>query len=98
MEEKIYLYNRNIRILSGGCVGNLTVALEEKDELKLRRLAKNKYGGRKGSLSKVISEALSKLEEDPRRERAVKSLIQKMEEGRHMGKLLYKHRSELYDR
>ncbi len=79
-------------------MGTITLSLEKKDELKLRMLAQEKYMGKKGSLSKIISEGLNKLEENSSRERAVNNLIQRMNKGFNLGKIKIKHRSELYDR
>ncbi|MFH1587728.1 MAG: hypothetical protein ABIA76_00125 [Candidatus Diapherotrites archaeon] len=79
-------------------MGTLTIGLEDSDEMKLRAMAQEKYFGKKGSLSKIISEGLQKLEEESKRERAVQNLITKMEQGKEMGKIQIKHRSELYDR
>ncbi|MBN2127739.1 MAG: hypothetical protein JW703_05135 [Candidatus Diapherotrites archaeon] len=79
-------------------MGTLTLSLENEDETRLRVLAQEKYMGKKGSLSKVISEGLRKLEEETVRQRAIESLIKKMNKGFDMGKIQIKHRSELYDR
>ena len=79
-------------------MGNLTLSFENEDEKKLRRIAQKKYSGKKGALSKVVSEGLKRLDEDSNRERAFRSLMKKMEKGYDMGKILYKNRGELYDR
>ena len=79
-------------------MGNLTLSFEKEDEERLRRLAKDKYGGRKGSLSKVVSDGLSKLEEESKKERSRRELIDLMRKGIEMGKIKIKRRGELYDR
>ncbi len=79
-------------------MGQLTISLDKGTEAKLRRLASERHKGKKGSLSKVIGEALEKLEAERERERAMKELFALADKGFPMGKLLYKHRSELYDR
>ena len=79
-------------------MGNLTLSLEKQDEEKLRRIAQQKYSGKKGSLSKVVSEALGKIDVEFGRQRARDSLLKKMRDGVSMGKLTVRHRSELYDR
>ena len=79
-------------------MGNLTIGLDDKDEARLRRLAKERFEGKKGSISKTISIALDKLEEESKKDRAIKELIEMMDKGFDMGKNLIKHRSELYDR
>lgn len=79
-------------------MGNITLSLEDKGEEKARRIAKKKFGGKKGALSRVFSEGIRKLEGDEKRERSRKKLLEIMEKGYPMGKILYKHRSELYER
>ena len=79
-------------------MGNITVSLEEEDEHKLRRLAQEKYQGKKGSLAKVISEGLGRMEAESKREQALKKLFARMEKGYALGIKRIKHRSELYDR
>lgn len=79
-------------------MGNLTMSFEKEDEERIRRLAKEKYGGRKGSLSRVVNEGMSHLEEESRKERARQSLLRKLEKGFDMGKILYRNRAELHER
>ena len=79
-------------------MGHITISLKKEDEMKLRRLAHERYNSRKGGMSQVIADALDSLGKESIRERAVKSAIERMEKGFHMGKWLFKHRSELYDR
>jgi len=79
-------------------MGNITIALENEDELKLRRLAKQKFDGKKGSLAKVVSEGINKLNEEEKRTLAREKLLEMMKKGYRMGKMTIKHRSELYDR
>ncbi len=79
-------------------MGTVTVSFEKDDEDRLRRLAHEKYNGRKGALSKVLSEGLRKLDEEENRLKAFESLKRKMEKGYDMGKIMVKHRAELYDR
>ena len=79
-------------------MGNITISLEDADEAKLRRFAREKYGGKKGSLAKIVSEGLEKMENESEREKTIRSLKAKMEKGFNSGGILIKHRSELYDR
>lgn len=79
-------------------MGHITISLEKKDEQKLRALAKEKYGGKKGALAKAVAEGIGKLEQEKVRDRAIKKMIEIMDEGFDMGRILIKHRSELYDR
>ncbi len=79
-------------------MGNITIALSKGHEMKLRKLARKKFGSRKGSLSKVISEALDTVDAETRREAAVRELKETMSKGFNLGRIAVKHRSELYDR
>ncbi|HIH16619.1 MAG TPA: hypothetical protein HA252_04410 [Candidatus Diapherotrites archaeon] len=84
--------------ISEKAMGHLTISLDKDTEAKLRRLADERHGGKKGSLSKVIGEALEKLEVESERKRAVDFLIAEMEKGYSLGGITIKDRSELYDR
>lgn len=76
-------------------VGNVMIVLDEEYEALLRRLAQEKYGGKKGSLSKVVEEALDKLKSD---KDAVKERLKKrLTEGIDFKYKMYKKRSEIYD-
>lgn len=79
-------------------MGNVTMALEDADEKRLRRLASEKFGGGKGSMAKTVKVALEKLENEDRRGAARKRLIESMRKGYDLGRIAVRHRSELYDR
>ncbi|MFH1256776.1 MAG: hypothetical protein V1494_05805 [Candidatus Diapherotrites archaeon] len=79
-------------------MGNLTVSLEKGVEMQIRLIAREKYGGRKGSIGKVIEEAVEKLAEDSKREKARQRLSKLMDRGFDMGKITVKSRDEIYDR
>lgn len=79
-------------------LGTITMSFEKEDENRLRRLAQEKYGGRKGSLSKVVLEGIAKLEGESVKERARQNLLKKLRDGYDMGKILYKTRAELHER
>lgn len=79
-------------------MGLLTVSLDNDTESYIRHLAKEKYQGKKGSLARVIQDLAKGSKRDEQRRNAFKSFKARMEKGYDMGKLLYKHRSELYDR
>lgn len=74
-------------------MGTITIVLDDEVERKLRE----KVSG-KGALGKAISEATNKWLQDDAQERAKEKLKTLMKKGYNMGKILYKHRSELYDR
>lgn len=79
-------------------MGNVTMALEDVDEERLRRFAKEKFGGGKGSMAKVVAKSLLKLEQEDKREAARKRLLESLKKGFNLGGLAVKHRSEFYER
>lgn len=82
----------------GNSMGNVIIAMDEETEKIMRRLAKRKYGGKKGSLSKVVSEALHKYNSQDKREKEIDEFIDnyagKFDSG---GYKMYRHRDEIYD-
>jgi predicted transcriptional regulator len=79
-------------------MGHMTISLKEDKEQRLRALAKQKYGPRKGALSQTIEDLLELDEKEARRRRAIQSFLARGKKGYHLGKIAVKHRSELYDR
>jgi hypothetical protein len=79
-------------------MGHMTISLKEEKEQHLRALAVQKYGDTKGAISKTVEDLLELDEKESKRRRAVQSLLARMEKGYNMGKIIIKHRSELYDR
>lgn len=79
-------------------MGNVIIAMDEETEQIMRRLAKRKYGGKKGSLSKVVSEALHKYDQEDERKKEIDDFIKnyggKIDTG---GYKMYKNRDEIYD-
>jgi len=78
-------------------MANVLVALDDEHEALLRKMAQKKYASKKGSISKIMSEALDELAEQEKRKKAKSRLIQKMEKGYNIGFKGYKKRSEIYD-
>ena len=81
-------------------MGNIMIALRDDTEMLLRNLAREKYGGKKGSISAVVEDAIEKLSKDEKRLRAAHHQIALMRKGFDLGlgkKKLYEKRSELYD-
>ncbi len=75
----------------------ITINIETEVLSKLRKLAiiqKQK----KGFLGKIISEATKTYLKEKEQEEIAKRQLKKMEIGYKMGKILIKHRDELYDR
>lgn len=79
-------------------MGSVTVGLDDVTEKKLRFLAKERFKETKGAMAKVIAEGINGLEKESKRLTARKKLIAQMEKGFDGGKILFKHRNELYDR
>ena len=75
----------------------ITITMEEEVLNKLRKLAQ-KEKQRKGFLGRTITEATKKYIEEKEQEEIRKRQLKRLKEGYHMGKILIKHRSELYDR
>jgi len=79
-------------------MGNVTIALEKPDEERMRRLAKQRYNARKGSISKVVAEGLRVLEREDRREKAKARLFGMMAAAKNLGGIAVRQRGELYER
>ncbi len=75
----------------------ITINIETEVLNKLRELALAKKQ-KKGFLGKVISEATKEYLKEKEQEEIAKRQLEKMETGYKMGKILIKHRDELYDR
>ena len=75
----------------------ITVSVDVEVEQKFRKVAIMRYGNKKGSLGKALTEAMKFWTEqksyDPN-----EHALALMEKGFKMGGLTFKHRSELYDR
>ena len=80
-------------------MGNVLVSLDDEHEELLRTLTKERYGGKKGSMSKVVQAALDELKKNAKRETAKKKLLQMLEKGLDLGfkGKAYESRDELYD-
>jgi hypothetical protein len=79
-------------------MGNLTVKLDDSDEKIVRNLAIEKYGGKKGSIGKVLSESIALLRKESKKEFAKQKIFEGMDKGFYFGKKLYKTRDDLYDK
>lgn len=80
-------------------MGNVLVSLDDELEAFLRRFAREKYGARKGSISRSVADALASLQESARREEARKRLMEDMERGVYLGLKgkAYEKRDDIYD-
>lgn len=77
-------------------MGNVMISLDDEDEMLLRKLAQERYGGKKGSLSTVIQEALHKLKGQDR-EKDIADFIKMLKTGLKFKYKMYKNRDEIYD-
>lgn len=75
----------------------ITININAEVLAKLRKLAEHEKKS-KGFLGRTISEAAAKYVQEKEQEEIKKKLIARMEKGYDMGKILIKHRDELYDR
>lgn len=76
------------------------ISLGKEKEKLLRKMAQEKYGGKKGSLTAVIEEALDVLQRDQERKRSLDRAIAHMKKGfiDLRGKKPYEKRADLYER
>ena len=77
-------------------MGNVMVALDDEYEALLRRLAQEKYGGKKGSLSGIVQDALDKMK-DMNREKELEEFKKMLKKGLAFEYKMYKNRNEIYD-
>jgi len=86
----IYLYK----------MGNVIVSLDDKDEQLLRNIAKEKYSGKKGSLSRVVAEGVHELANKEKKLKVARHQIRLMKSGFNLGlrnKKAFDKRSEIYE-
>ena len=76
------------------------MSLDDDSEKKLRKLAKERYNNRKGSMAKIVAEGIRKIEStnDPAISESTRQMLALMDKGFRLGRRLYKDRSELYER
>jgi len=75
----------------------ITINIEKEVISELRKLA-SKEKQKKGFLGRTITAATKNYLEEQKQKEIAKRQIALMEKGFNMGKILIKHRSELYDR
>jgi len=77
-------------------MGTITISIRDSDEARLRELAMKKFGKTKGSMSKVITEAISKIDDETDQDKDVLDIARK---GLHLGKVdIKKIREDMYGR
>ncbi len=76
----------------------MLISLHKESEELLRRLAKERYGGKKGALSAVIEDALPALVKELKHQQAVDQLINNMKKGlvNLKEKKAYEKREDIY--
>ncbi len=75
----------------------ITINIDSEALARLRKLALAEKQ-KKGFLGKIISEAVREYLKEKEQEEIARRQLEKMEKGYKMGKILIKHRDELYDR
>ena len=81
--RKIYLHHWHMYV--GEPVGNITLSLKPEAEKLLRALAEFKYKSRKGSMAKVIEEAVQEVALNEKRKAAMESILKRAKKGWHLG-------------
>lgn len=82
-----------------GFMGTITTTVDDAVETKFRKAVKNRLGVGKGKIGKAVTEAMDKWAESDEQQKVREEALKQLETGYHMGgKILYKHRSELYER
>lgn len=77
-------------------MGNVMISLDDEHEALLRKLAQEKHGGKKGSLSSVVSEALEEAKETGD-EIFRKEFVDFLRTGIKGKYRMYRSRDELYE-
>lgn len=80
-------------------MANMLISVDEKTEKKIRRLAHTRFGGKKGSISRVVAEAVGKFgdNDDEERKKGLQEFMKKLERGSNFSYKMYKNRNEIYD-
>lgn len=83
-------------------MADVLLSLNDETEKMLREIAKEKYGGKKGSLSEAATEAISNfysVSSEVRKLECKKQFFALLDKGVHLGlkgKKAYENRSEIY--
>ncbi|MBI4918698.1 hypothetical protein HY837_02120 [archaeon] len=79
-------------------MGTITVNVSNETENLFRKTVHKELGKGKGKLGGALDEAMKKWAEEKKQKEIGERLLKTMRKGFAMGKILYKHRSELYER
>ena len=76
------------------------ISLNEEKEAQLRVLAKERHGGKKGSISNTVADGITALSQNNKKFRSINHQIALMEKGFDFGlkdRKAFENRSEIYD-
>ncbi|MFH1587953.1 MAG: hypothetical protein ABIA76_01285 [Candidatus Diapherotrites archaeon] len=79
-------------------MGVVTLTLKNETEARFRTAVEEKFGNEKGALGKAADEAFELWAKEQKQEFMRKRALESLKKGHPIGKLLYKHRSELHER
>ncbi len=88
-------------------MGNLMISVGDEEEKEIRKYAHELYGGKKGSLSEFVWEAIDhyikEIKKEDNRDAAFKRMIERAKNAKRLGILnkegkAYSSRDELYER
>jgi len=79
-------------------MATITINLDDELNKKFREIVKQKVGEGKGTIGKAIEEAIVSWIEEKKQVEIRKRMLEKLNKGYRMGKILIKSRDELYDR
>jgi hypothetical protein len=79
-------------------MGIITISIDDDTEKRFRETAKKKLGERKGYLGEATTEALELWVKKQTQEEIAQRALELLGKERHLGKLLYKTRQDIYDR
>lgn len=79
-------------------MGTMTINVTDDAEMQFRDTVKKTKGSGKGVLGQAVTEALTQWAKQNQHKEAAERLLEIMNKGFPMGKILYHHRSELYER
>lgn len=80
------------------------ISFDKNDQSLVRKLARERYGGKKGAITDVLRDAVylmvQKEKDEAEREKSIKRMLAHMEKGLIdlKGKKAYERREDLYDR
>lgn len=79
-------------------MGVMTLSVDSKVEQRFRRVVRKELGTGKGKIGRAATEAFEKWADEKEQKRIGEELRAIAKKGFNMGKILYKHRDELYER